>query len=530
MSNARRTNPLIARVGSTIRTLLSADTRAIARDYLRFRSEHAPLFKNQPKPDASRADRGGALIVGIHDFIPSVKTEGFLAMGLLAKGCRVAALIHRHQRWAKLYYRLFGITEFIYFNDFFSPAEREGFRGEMRTFFAGKPSFETVLDFQHRGVRVGEHGLSWVVRQKRAGVFDPSDPEVAPALESTFVDGMHAVRASERLFDSRKFDLVLFVERGYTPFGEIFDVALQRGLNVVQHLSSHRNDAFHFKRYKTSDRSSHPISLAPPTWERVLSMPIPAEQLETFLGHHFDQYRQGNWYSRQDLQKGKQIISPEEVKTQLGLDPAKKTAVVFSHILWDATFFYGKGIFKDYATWLVETVRAACANPRLNWIIKLHPVNVWRRAMDGATGELVEYKLIREHIGDLPPHVRLVAPETGINTASLFEVIDYGLTVRGTIGMELPMFGVPLITAGSGRYAGLGFTVDPTTRDEYFALLARLEETPRLTPDQIDRARRHAYAVFQLRPLVFTAAGNRPPLAAHAPRQHRIRRSPPLPA
>ena len=34
----------------------------------------------------------------------------------------------------------------------------------------------------------------------------------------------------------------------------------------------------------------------------------------------------------------------------------------------------------------------------------------------------------------------------------LFKVIDYGITVRGTIGIELPCFGIPVITAGTGRY------------------------------------------------------------------------------
>ena len=41
------------------------------------------------------------------------------------------------------------------------------------------------------------------------------------------------------------------------------------------------------------------------------------------------------------------------------LDPERKTAAIFSHILYDATFFYGESLFADYEEWLVEAVRAA---------------------------------------------------------------------------------------------------------------------------------------------------------------------------
>ena len=66
-------------------------------------------------------------------------------------------------------------------------------------------------------------------------------------------------------------------------------------------------------------------------------------------------------------------------------------------------------------------------------------------------------RALRRHFGNLPGHVKLMRADTGINTFSLFDVADYGLTVRGTIGMELPCFGIPVVTAGTGRYSGPWF-------------------------------------------------------------------------
>src|SRR5665213_2023901 len=98
-----------------------------------------------------------------------------------------------------------------------------------------------------------------------------------------------------------------------------------------------------------------------------------------------------------------------------------------------------------------------------------------------------------------------MAADTDINTFSLFDVADYGLTVRGTIGMELPCYGIPTVTAGTGRYSGRGFTMDPGTPAEYQALLARLHSVPRLDAATVTMARRYAYGTFFLRPAPMTS-------------------------
>ena len=175
--------------------------------------------------------------------------------------------------------------------------------------------------------------------------------------------------------------------------------------------------------------------------------------------------------------------SADEIVGELGLDPAKKTAFVFSHVLYDATFWFGENLFDDYIVWLVETAKAAAANANVNWVIKLHPENV--RRWEETTGRyalenLEEYRLLVDLFPDgLPDHIRLMTPENDTSTLSLFEFADYALTVRGTIGLEFPCYGVPTLTAGSGGYSGRGFTLDSSTADEYLARLARIEEIPR---------------------------------------------------
>ena len=78
--------------------------------------------------------------------------------------------------------------------------------------------------------------------------------------------------------------------------------------------------------------------------------------------------------------------------------------------------------------------------------------------------------------------------------------MDYCLTVRGTIGIEAAYRGIPVLTAGTGRYDRLGFTLDFDDRETYLSRLENLETVPRLTAEQWDLAKKFAFGTFALRP------------------------------
>jgi hypothetical protein len=99
----------------------------------------------------------------------------------------------------------------------------------------------------------------------------------------------------------------------------------------------------------------------------------------------------------------------------------------------------------------------------------------------------------------------VIRPETDINTFSLFEPMDYCLTVRGTIGIEAASLGARVLTAGSGRYDRRGFTTDFDTREQYLACLSAIESLPPTSQAERDRAKRFAYGAFVRRPLMLTS-------------------------
>lgn len=472
----------------------------VLRDLLAFRRGAAPVLRRaRPR----RTGAGVALIVSLSDWVFQLKLEGLLAKALELEGFRPVFLTWRSARWAPRYFGAYGFDELVFAEDLV-PAERaaEADRAAAE-FLAGDVTVQGLKALRFRGAHVGQQTLSSLSRGFERGRISLGDEDVREALALLLPDAMRSVLAAEELLDRLEPELVLFNEKGYAGFGSVYDVALARGANVVQFVASgiHWPNALLLKRYTEETRRVHPTSLAPESWELVRTMPWTDEH-ERALAEEFE-VRYGGAVKHPDagLQEGKRIKPPEEIVAELDLDPEKKTAVIFSHVLWDANLFYGDDLFDDQETWLVESVRAACENSGVNWVVKLHPANMYK----SQTGELNDKVAIREAIGDLPPHVHLLEPETDINTFSLFRLADYGVTIRGTVGMELPCFGVPVLVAGTGRYSGLGFTEEFAGADAYLEAIRRIQEIPPLGEERTGLARRHAYGLFCMRPLRFSS-------------------------
>ena len=478
---------------------------AIARDASAFHRRHA--FLRSP----GRSEAGGKrlLIVALEDGCLKAKIEGILAKAVEADGYTPVILQYSWCRKSPRYYRAFGMTQSVYFDEYLNRVTPDALREIRETVdrvLAEAPTVQTLKRMAFHGVNVGRAALSTVTRSLFKGRVDLSSPAVREThLRRWLMEAMRRAVAAEAMFTDVQPDLVLVNEKGYVAEAPIFETALNRGINTIYWCHAHRDDAFVLKRYTPSTKHLQAFSLSEDTWAAAQEMPW-TDVHEVELREEFRaRYEDLSWWLSRRYQAGKVLKPAETVRRQLGLDPSKKTAVIFSHITWDASFFHGEDVFDDFEDWLVETVKAACANPALNWVVKLHPINVYKSRADRAPREPSERVALRTRIGPLPPHIRLLEPDTDLNTFSLFPVTDYCLTVRGTIGIEMACFGIPVLTAGTGRYAGLGFTVDATSRAEYLTRLAQLHTLPRLTPAQVAQAKRYAYVLFCRRPARFTS-------------------------
>lgn len=473
-------------------------TRALLEfDALQWRAQVASLSeKHEPAQPA-----GTVLLCELMANYASIKVEILLAAALRQRKYKVTVLLPGPNRMVERLHTAAGPTTFYYLCDLTSADQRAACRQQAEEIVAQAVSLNALFDIEIDGFRIGRNALSTVIRRLRAGQLDSTNPAHRSLTIDCLAESLLTRLAAQRLLDTAKPTLTLFNERGYTPAGEIFDACLLRGVDCVQWFGAPQSDSLIYKRYTLTTRDRHPLALGADTWQALQQGEFPAAEEERIMQLLARNYAKGAWFNRQQLQEGKAIFDSAETRRQLGVAEGRKIAVIFAHILYDATFFYGESLFPDYEAWLIETVRCAIANPELDWIVKVHPVNVWRSKMDGAPMEQLESLAIKRAFGELPQHVRILPADTSINTYSLFGTIDCGLTVRGTIGMELPCFGIPTVTAGTGRYSGAGFTIDPPTADDYRATLARLHEVPRLDKAATRLARLYLWGTFFRRPI-----------------------------
>ena len=365
---------------------------------------------------------------------------------------------------------------------------------------------EELRNFSYQGVNLGIGVYASVSRVLKVGRLDFSHRKTGSLIRKFLWRSMVFLETSNEILKKIKPDLILANEKGYVSFREIFNLAVENGIDFIQWVGCQESNALALKRYNKDNRGEHPFSLSQETWCEFIKKPFDKKwEIEVFSSFERG-YLSQDWFSYKRIAKNVNLINKEKFVKGYDLSPDKKVAVLFSHIMWDANLFYGEDLFEGgFEEWLVESVRAMKENKNINWLIKIHPANKFKHELENIKDEYREIKAIKENFGEIPENIKIIYPEDNINPYALFKIIDYGITVRGTIGIELPCFGIPVITAGTGRYSGRGFTIDPKSKEEYLQILSQLENLPRLNKKARELALLHAFILFKLRPLKFTS-------------------------
>lgn len=476
-----------------------ANQRRLWDDYAATRAWYRKIAPAVPPVRPNRVAMVGCMAVYPH----GNKLEAMLALGLRLEGWQIKVLLNsRKDVIPRRIFMALGFHDFVYWEDFERPhnAQTEAEAdAELAKWMTGELTIQSVKQWTLGPCWLGPQVISLLHRHQRQVGLDLNSPEIRQALLGVGRFAISRAHRAEAILDKVKPDLLYLMEPNYAQFGPLVDHAVHRKIRTIHMAQFVRDDAVQLWRLDLGTRRQHPLTVPRETLDAMVREPW-TEAHEARLESEFALRYSGKWFLQRRNQLGATPRSREEIVRQLDLDPDKKIVSVFSHVLWDANLFYGTDLFDDYGDWFVQTVLAAYRNDQASWLIKLHPANVSKRRQENITAELAELVLIREKCGPLPPHVKLLLPDCGISSLSLYEISDCGVTVRGTCGIEMPCFGTPVITAGTGRYSGLGFTLDSTTRAEYLDRLANVQNIQPLSAAEVLRARQHAYTVFVRRP------------------------------
>ncbi len=496
----------LARVRANWRNLLDPDLRRrraeIDRDVAATRSAIGDFISQGRQFE--RAQNDFAVLAQTNAPL-KLKFYSLLAKRMQLEGYRPVMLSYGQSDPAGRYFDLFGFDQQHNVRDFIRhPQIIKKIQSAVQDLMPAQLTVHTIRQCCYGDAPVGTYALSSTSRVLQRLPPDLNEPEFSQTFRKYLKTAIGTALAAELIFDRFDIRKLLLRDIGYAVNGPFVDVALRRGIDCLVVADAQRAGCWVFKRYTSRDRLDHEFSISRQTWQALSRESLTAEMDELVTEELAARYQVDSLADKRRLQSGKSILAESEVRDFLGLDSEKKTAVIFAHVSWDGAFFFGEDLFSDFDEWLLEAARAAIANPHLNWLIKLHPLNVLLHAFDGrAKFEAAEMSYLNA-LGELPAHVKIMPSDTPINTSSLFPIIDYGLTVRGTIGLELPCLGVPVLTAGTGRYEGRGFTIDSASREEYLNRLADLHEIPPLMEESRRLARLHYYYLMLRRQVSFS--------------------------
>ena len=144
------------------------------------------------------------------------------------------------------------------------------------------------------------------------------------------------------------------------------------------------------------------------------------------------------------------------------------------------------------AEWIERTVQYFAERKDAQLVIRVHPGEVLTHGQS-----MVD--VVNKLMPILPSHIHLVKPTDKINSYDLVDIATVGLVYTTTMGLEMPMSGVPVIVAGQTHYRGRGFTMDPDSWVSYYKMLGSVLDDPKsaaLSEDQVKLAWRYAYSFF----------------------------------
>jgi hypothetical protein len=189
-----------------------------------------------------------------------------------------------------------------------------------------------------------------------------------------------------------------------------------------------------------------------------------------------------------------QGISPqggEKIRERLDLD-GRPIILISTNVIGDSLTLGREAFTTGMTEWLVKVLQYFAINPKVQVVIRVHPGEILTRGTS-----VVD--IVRKILPDLPSHIHVVGPREQVNTYDIMQVTDLGLVYTTTVGMEMAMHGIPVLVTGLTHYRGRGFTIDPTSWDEYFGVLEKILKAPKkyhLSQTQIDLAWRYAFYFF----------------------------------
>ena len=178
------------------------------------------------------------------------------------------------------------------------------------------------------------------------------------------------------------------------------------------------------------------------------------------------------------LSTKKGLENIDKIRKEVG---SKKCIIVFSHCWYDFPHAYGMKNFTDFKDWILKTYEVAKTSKDCFWIFRAHPGEKWYGGF-----------FLKDLLKELPNNIIIL--DEKISVDEILKFTDLVITAHGTIALEAPAQGVPVICADKTFFEDWNFVTSCSSRKKYISQISSISKTKyRVTNDMKEQARAFLY-------------------------------------
>lgn len=312
-----------------------------------------------------------------------------------------------------------------------------------------------VVDFSYKNVRIGDLIYDTYIREKQRFI----NPKKDFVLFALMIKATLMVNIAIDSIKRNKIDIILSSSNAYLTYEAIFLRVSQQRCSLTLIAYNHRLKAvslenlYEHRDFVTKDdiKEVEVHKNWKFQYEKMIKERITGKDLIL-------EFNNANYLeSTKNLENFKQNILLEKQDRIIGL--------FYPHIFADSNHQHGSFAFRDYYTHFNESIKVMSENTNVLWLVREHPTS----------DKYNEKGLVTETILNLKAENIWIVPE-GIPNYALFEIGNFVVTGRGSVGLEIVSQGLPVITTGHSIYSDLRISHQFDVRHDYLDFLRKIRK------------------------------------------------------
>jgi len=347
-------------------------------------------------------------------------------------------------------------------------------------------TFENYKELTYNKIEQGSHLESAMMRHTRGGSYKGLEEILKEYAFTILVVAETSQNAVNKYNPSR-----VYMSHGiYADWGPALSVALEEKIPTTSYICCYLTGHFFFGTVNNFKETF--LSISNNTWQDFIKKEFTEEQMNKLQNFISRRYLSDDSADLKGLLK--EYKGDKEIfLKKYNLNSEKPVWGIMTHINWDAVSDYFPMIHKSFDDWLYETIKEIYNITDIQWLIKIHPSELNDNPLTGCQ------KFIEKNFPDLPEHIKVIKMDDDISPQDFYGLLDGGVTVMGTGGLELSMQGKPVILAGEAHYSDKGFTYDAKSEEHYKKLLREAKDIRGLNEEMYSLALKYGYIYFILK-------------------------------